>query len=672
MITSRFSTANGDTASLAFRISNDSNPDDTIKAAIFFKRTAAGNGRGDFIFANNNTANSNNVTSSDVGITIAAGGGITMPNVSAGTTTGSMCMSSAGVVFFNTGTNACISSTRSSKHDINYIENMGLEQILNLNPVTYIYNDDSANRTRLGFIAEDVAAINPLFASYGSNGLPNGLSDYGIEAASVQAIKDLNSKVDLATGSANTHILNLEKDLSLTTDGNLAVIPTVDTDFKVQNSGKDVTRVGAFAILVVAKIRAGIVNAQEIATNSLSIATDNITVSGQRLSDYIGTIVDQRLANYNGGSNNNQIAVNIISPLDQSPTGKVTVKLNDNKGKSKLEIQNASGSAVASFDSAGNATLSGELSANGASISGQLSASDASVSGTLRAGHIIADDIDGLDARIGSLSATTIVNNNYYSTPSGEFNSGYNASGSGSFDSLFAKTAEFEQGLMSFGSSTFFEASVANRLFVGTQLSIADNSINVLGGNLRLQPLGSGGVSFVADKVQIDTDGNLTVNGNATFAKNVAVGGKLYTKVIAPFPNQDLSLELGSGSSQLQIKGASNSGVIAISNKGDLNASGAGTFNKLNLSFVPQALAVSDIEVVATGSAGTVTLNANKPEITIDNTLVTPDSLIYITPVGQTWGESIYLSRQVAGESFTVGISGPTDHDIKFNFLIIN
>ena len=48
----------------------------------------------------------------------------------------------------------------------------------------------------------------------------------------------------------------------------------------------------------------------------------------------------------------------------------------------------------------------------------------------------------------------------------------------------------FINGFISFGDTSFYDANVANRLFVGAQLSIAEKSINVLGANLQIQPLG--------------------------------------------------------------------------------------------------------------------------------------------------------------------------------------
>ena len=67
------------------------------------------------------------------------------------------------------------------------------------------------------------------------------------------------------------------------------------------------------------------------------------------------------------------------------------------------------------------------------------------------------------------------------------------------------------------------------------------------------------------------------------------------------------------------------------------------------------------------------TLKKNKPELTINNPNVTENSLIYITPFGDTQNKVLYLLRQVPSESFTVGVSGiPATKDMQFNWLIVN
>jgi hypothetical protein len=170
--------------------------------------------------------------------------------------------------------------------------------------------------------------------------------------------------------------------------------------------------------------------------------------------------------------------------------------------------------------------------------------------------------------------------------------------------------------------------------------------------------------------VYIDTEGNLKVGGNAEFAKDVKVDGTLSANIISPLAGSDLTL--GSGDSNLEVKGASNSSILSVNPLGDLVASGAATISKLNLSLIQPALAVSPTEVVATGSAGTTSITANKTQVTIDNPLVTAKSLIYITPTSNTNNQVLYLLRQTPGTSFTVGLQNPSAASIPFNWIIVN
>lgn len=531
-----------------------------------------------------------------------------------------------------------------------------------------------------------------------------------------------------------------DPDVYLTDSGNVSIVSSsmyqelgIDpqnqqTAYSIQNTvtGKSVSRIGAFSDLVSAKIRAGLIEAQqisltslisltasigELSTNSLALATDNITIAGQTITDFINEIVDDRLASarLQGETLEAQnIRADIISPLSSKD---LTIKLPAHD--SKFVIHNSSSSAVVTIDSNGSATFSGQISADGisanqASISGNLSASDArldsvtarqaSISGTLQTSKLVADDLilseDALIKLGASLSAATSNLQLASSTASDSaISQKPEASSSGQLaivsNSAQLSNATIEQltvtsGLMSFGPSSFFEASVADRLFIGAQLSLADNSINVLGSNLQIQPLKQGGVSFLAGLVEIDSEGNLKVDGNAYFAKDVEIEGRLLANIIAPLPDKDIVLELASQGDplepQIRVNNSSHSAILTIDAQGNINASGAGTFNKLNLDFVPEALALSPTEVLATGSAGTAFVKANNYEVTVLNELVTESSLIYITPVGTNIAQQVYLLRQTPENpafpgvqgSFTVGIDTPITSNVKFNYLIIN
>ncbi|HEX8965598.1 MAG TPA: site-specific integrase [Patescibacteria group bacterium] len=461
----------------------------------------------------------------------------------------------------------------------------------------------------------------------------------------------------------------------------------------LDNLGNVVTHVDTYSQALIASLQAGFVQAQHIATNSLAVATNNITIAGQSLQDYIITVVQ------NAGlvssthiisplAEIDTIHTNIISPL--SNTGNISLSFEDNT----LSIRNGTttnSAVVAQIDNSGNATFSGTLNSENLAVN-----SDATVSGTLHAGRIVANEIDGLSAAVGTLSAQNITNvtNIYFATPSSDIANAGTASAQNlassysptlpggytnlaSFSAylayvpqLSATTATFAQGLMSLGPTSLSDTTITGQLSIGAQFILSDNSINVLGGDLQLQPLAQGGVSIAAGQVKIDQNGNLTVNGKAVFNSSLAV------KVLSPLPNQDLSVQLGDSnnpnpSSQFKVTNATGSAVFAVNQLGDVVASGTATVAKLNLELAPPAYAVSDTEVQATGSAGTTQINSYQKEITIDNPLVTDKSLIYITPVGDT-GQIPVLMRQVPGISFTVGIPQPNATATQFNWLIVN
>jgi hypothetical protein len=63
--------------------------------------------------------------------------------------------------FSVTGSGGANTSDRRLKREILPLRNYGLQQVMQLNPVTYIYKDDSANTPQVGFIAQEVQQIIP-------------------------------------------------------------------------------------------------------------------------------------------------------------------------------------------------------------------------------------------------------------------------------------------------------------------------------------------------------------------------------------------------------------------------------------------------------------------------------------------------------------------------------
>jgi len=255
---------------------------------------------------------------------------------------------------------------------------------------------------------------------------------------------------------------------------------------------------------------------------------------------------------------------------------------------------------------------------------------------------------------------------------------------------LYADFGIYSQGLSVLGSITTAQLTAMDSIAIGTGFIMTNNSINTLGATLEIQPLRQGDISFMAGRVKIDTDGNVDINGNLNLAGiiNATEGvfdgistNSIATNIISPLGGADLTIKLGdsaSNSGSLIVANKAGLEKLRISDEGNLTASGSGTFDKLNFNLVGEALADSDTTATATGSAGFATIQRNRQEITIYNEKITRDSLIYITPFGNTQNKVLHLLRQVpqsetADGSFTVGVSGlPATIDIQFNWLIVN
>jgi len=572
---------------------------------------------------------------------------------------------------------------------------------------------------------------------------------------------DQNKKLkELSLNQPNSSQLNEFGYLTLESKG---------SDYQLrQQNGSIITRFGAFSDAIIANLRVGTAHISTLATDSLTISSESVTIAGMSLRSYITQVVNQELRIKNQEefvspiASTERVLTNVISPLSSDSVvldGKLLVRGNKilnqvQDDKVLLEVQNASGSAVATIDSTGNARFAGDLEARRATFSGQLASNglgvngDATISGTLRAGKILAEDIEGLQDRISTLAAQQVVQNitnvyNTVSTPSAktEDNSSSesviasdreaisgkiatspakrdprndnvlssllkdvptdfvpSASFSGSLAALPTFSAEFgkfTESLISLGPTSLIDTSIFGTLSINHNFTLADNSINVVGSDLEIQPLRQGGVSLLSGRVFIDRDGNATFSENATFAKDVTVKGKLAANILSPLPDSDLNVILGSEvtpgsdsgqarmmkSSKFMIQDASGSGVLSIDQKGNVNSSGSASFKDLlakTLTIVRSAQADTSLtETIATSSAGTATIITGEIERTIITPFVTADSLIYLTPVTNTQGITPYVARQTIESdgvrgSFTIQIPKRQYEDVKVNWWIIN
>jgi hypothetical protein len=296
----------------------------------------------------------------------------------------------------------------------------------------------------------------------------------------------------------------------------------------------------------------------------------------------------------------------------------------------KLAIANeTTGSNLFSLDQSGNATFSGTLTASG--INAQNGTID-----TLHVGTLIADNIQGMSAtqsaQLQSLSQKVDLNSDTLASVSAQLSQLQSLNLQPFLASSSADTTitTIENGLLVLGTTSLNDVA-ATSLKIDNDLSLSGNSINTTSQELAIQPLQQQAVSIMGDKVRIETDGTLKVSGDAYFAKNVTVGG--------------------------EVKAASVSAQMINIAKDEVK----------NL---------SNTEVVASGSAGTLSVKAGETERTVFSNLLKPGALVYITPVSDTQGQAPFIDSQTDTESsssayFRVKIAESVTKDIKFNYLII-
>lgn len=120
------------------------------------------------------------------GLTAATGG-----------TNSTLCISATPNQVIEESTTVCAASSRKFKKDIKKLDFSALEKVLKLNPTYFSMKEDVSydyKNIQYGFIAEEVAEVDPHLAEYGNDGLPRNLDDRAILSVAVKAIQEISSK----------------------------------------------------------------------------------------------------------------------------------------------------------------------------------------------------------------------------------------------------------------------------------------------------------------------------------------------------------------------------------------------------------------------------------------------------------------------------------------------
>jgi hypothetical protein len=512
----------------------------------------------------------------------------------------------------------------------------------------------------------------------------------------------LNDTGDLQIISA-TNSAEFVYDGNLNTQDQILKIKDQSYSLKLK-SGEIITRIGAFAELVTARIRAGYIETENmVVSNTLvakNIITNKINVSEKIKSPIVETtdlsakVITTADITATGTAQLNQIQTNEIKPQSgdltidlsspvipapdrsrgQAPAGIQDVldplfQGDDNGaekgGLARLIIKGLEGKTVTTIDSAGNASFSGQVIAdsltinNDATIAGNLTAQQISTN-LASASELISNNFNTNTASVsgkliaGEIQSSTIndiqkllADIKNQPVPDANYYQNIDPNLGGNTPPL--------QDLIVTGQSNLYNVSVSNSLLVGTTL-IDQNSIISLASELKLSSLST--INLFDGAVIIAKDGKITTRGEI-----IAQGGIRTNEIKALTDGGQVSISNLTINNLTIDKISTNSAIIAAADN-----------------FAQNGIFAPAIEA-ATASAGLGILPANQSEVIIYNDRVSADSLIYLTPTSAnasisqlTVGQKEDCSQQPINckTYFKIVLSTPSTLPTKFNWLIVN
>ena len=82
-------------------------------------------------------------------------------------------------------------------------------------------------------------------------------------------------------------------------------------------------------------------------------------------------------------------------------------------------------------------------------------------------------------------------------------------------------------------------------------------------------------------------------------------------------------------------------------------------------------IATSSAALNSNATVGTATIITGETEVTINNSSIAANTLIYLTPLSNTYNQVIFVKSKTEGTGFAVAIPHAVTADISFNYWII-
>ncbi|NMC36251.1 hypothetical protein GYA49_04365, partial [Candidatus Beckwithbacteria bacterium] len=178
--------------------------------------------------------------------------------------------------------------------------------------------------------------------------------------------------------------------------------------------------------------------------------------------------------------------------------------------------------------------------------------------------------------------------------------------------------------------------------------------------------------------------GNITAQGasfDSLTTHDATVSGSLFASLIEA--EDGLTVNLGTTSNATDSANTKFSVLANNEEVAAIDASGSGKLRKLIIADAKEATTSGvvgnpiDPTVTSNATAGTAVIPAGETMLIIENSNVTPGSLVYITPTSDTGNNVLFVKQKVEQSetqtgSFTVALSKKHNADVTFNWWIIN
>lgn len=397
-------------------------------------------------------------------------------------------------------------------------------------------------------------------------------------------------------------------------------------------------------------IKAGAIEAGEVTAQSFlafQASVDNLLVSSGLVSPYIETETISPIA----GSD-------VIFDLDNSSQ-------KDSSSFGKLIVQGEGQRDVASIDDQGNATFSGTVDA-------KKTKSDEIVAGKIYADEIIARSGQFADLKSATSSGVTLEQIEELLKEAQDEQSLLAESSDWNVDTATDSANLDELALSNLyvtNQAAVNQLSVTDSLVIGNDFSIqvtkeggaiSATSINTLSSPLEIQSLALAPVEIMAGLFRVDTNGDVSIQGNLHVAGQIDAQGLTL--------NQETE---ESGFLKLLSKEGSEIGGI--------DASGSAKFPSVETDRLiiagadvnPQVPDIETGEIATNATAGTASIPAGITQITVRNEKVNDYTLVYITPISSTLNNVLFVKEKGVGY-FVVGFNDPVPQDVAFNWWVID